>query len=159
MRRADRTPRQSRLIRPQRSSTSGYLALSVRPLQCTQRGMGLRAMMQAGVSMDEAIQVVTTTDQEQTAQAIAQDLVAQRLAACVHIGGPITSVYRWQGEVETAFEWTCAIKTLRRLYPAVESRIRQLHNYEVPEIVVLPLVDGSPDYLTWLRAQVRESSS
>lgn len=104
--------------------------------------------------MDDAIQVLTTTGDQQSAATMARDLVGSRLAACVHIGGPMTSVYRWQGQVETATEWTCAIKTVRRLYAAVESRIRQLHNYKEPEIVVLDLVDGSPTYLAWLRAQV-----
>ena len=106
--------------------------------------------------MDEVIQVVTTTDNQPLAQAIAQDLVESRLAACVQVGGPVTSVYRWQGRVETATEWTCTIKTVRDLYHVVESRIRRLHNYEVPEIVVLPLVDGSEAYLAWLRAQVTQ---
>jgi periplasmic divalent cation tolerance protein len=104
--------------------------------------------------MDDAIQVLTTTGDQQTAATIAQDLVGSRLAACVQIGGPLTSVYRWQGQVETATEWTCTVKTVRRLYTAVESRIRQLHSYEEPEIVVVDLVDGSPTYLAWLRAQV-----
>lgn len=113
-------------------------------------------MCRAGVAMDEAIQVVTTTDNQQIALAIARDLVENRLAACVQVGGPVTSVYRWEGQRETATEWTCAIKTVRDLYHAVESRIRQLHNYEVPEIVALPLIDGSETYLAWLREQVTE---
>ena len=104
--------------------------------------------------MDDVIQVVTTTDKQQIAQAIAESLVEQRLAACVQVSGPITSVYRWQGQLETATEWHCAIKTVRSLFAAVESQIRQLHNYAVPEIVVLPLIDGSASYLAWLRAQV-----
>jgi periplasmic divalent cation tolerance protein len=104
--------------------------------------------------MDEAIQVLTTTDNQQAAMTIAQDLVGSRLAACVQISGPVTSVYRWQGQIETATEWACAIKTVRGLYPAVESRIRQLHNYEEPEIVALDLIAGSQTYLAWLREQV-----
>jgi periplasmic divalent cation tolerance protein len=104
--------------------------------------------------MDDVIQIQTTTGDQQTAATIARDLVENRLAACVQMGGPITSVYRWQGQVETATEWTCVIKTARRLYAAVESRLRQLHSYAEPEIVVVDLVDGSPTYLAWLRAQV-----
>ena len=104
--------------------------------------------------MDDAIQVLTTTDNRPLAVTMAQDLVGSRLAACVQISGPVTSVYRWQGRMETAEEWTCTIKTVRRLYPAVESRIRQLHSYEEPEIVVLDLIAGSPTYLAWLREQV-----
>ena len=104
--------------------------------------------------MDDGIQVLTTTDNQQAAMTIAQDLVGSRLAACVQISGPLTSVYRWQGQIETATEWACTIKTVRRLYPAVESRIRQLHTYEEPEIVVLDLIAGSQTYLAWLREQV-----
>ncbi len=66
----------------------------------------------------------------------------------------MTSVYRWEGQIETATEWTCTIKTVGDLYRVVESRIRQLHTYQVPEIVALPLVDGSADYLAWLRQEV-----
>ncbi|NLX55214.1 MAG: divalent-cation tolerance protein CutA [Planctomycetaceae bacterium] len=104
--------------------------------------------------MDEPIQVLTTTGDQDTALTIARELVEQRLAACVQVGGPLTSVYRWQGQVETATEWTCAIKTVRRLYAQVESRVRQLHPYEEPEIVVVDLDGGSATYLAWLRAQV-----
>ncbi len=104
--------------------------------------------------MDDGIQVLTTTDNQQAAMTIAQDLVESRLAACVQISGPLTSVYRWQGQIETATEWACTIKTVRRLYSAVESRIRQLHSYEEPEIVVLDLIAGSQTYLAWLREQV-----
>jgi periplasmic divalent cation tolerance protein len=109
--------------------------------------------------MPDAVQVITTTDSQQTALAIAQDLVDSQLAACVQVGGPVHSVYRWQGQIETATEWTCTIKTVRSLFSAVAARIRQLHNYEVPEVLLVPVTDGSPDYLTWLRAQVHESDA
>jgi periplasmic divalent cation tolerance protein len=108
--------------------------------------------------MDDVIQILTTTGDQQTATTIARDLVENRLAACVQMGGPITSVYRWQERVETATEWTCLIKTVRSRYAAVESRVRQLHSYAEPEIVVVDLVDGSPTYLAWLRAQVTVAS-
>ncbi len=69
--------------------------------------------------MENAIQIITTTDSKAAAERIARELVEQRLAACVQIGGPITSVYRWQGKMETAEEWTCTIKTVR---PSVRGR-------------------------------------
>ena len=105
--------------------------------------------------MDIPIQVQTTTHDKASAETIANALVQDRLAACVHIGGPITSVYRWQGALETAQEWICTIKTVHRLYPEIAARIRQLHTYEEPEIVVTRLDDGSPGYLDWLVAQVK----
>lgn len=109
--------------------------------------------------MNDILQVQTTTDQRETAQKIAHDLVRDRLAACVQIGGPITSVYRWQGNVETASEWICTIKTTADLYPTVEQHIRQLHTYEEPEIVAVEIAKASPSYLDWLRNQLAAPKS
>lgn len=106
--------------------------------------------------MHNVIQVSTTTDRREVAEAIAAALVGERLAACVAIGGPVHSVYRWQGRVETAAEWTCTAKTVRHRYPAVEARIRTLHNYEEPEILVVEVTGGSASYLDWLRDQVAD---
>jgi periplasmic divalent cation tolerance protein len=106
--------------------------------------------------MNDVIQVRTTTDSRESAAAIAADLVHSRLAACVTIAGPVTSVYRWHGQVETAQEWTCTVKTVRRLYPAVESRIRVLHTYEEPEILMSDVTGGSATYLDWLCRQVAD---
>ncbi|MCU0960187.1 MAG: divalent-cation tolerance protein CutA [Pirellulaceae bacterium] len=107
--------------------------------------------------MRDVIQVSTTTDRREVAVAIADALLAQRLAACVAIGGPVQSVYRWQGRLETAQEWTCTAKTVRRLYAAVEACLRARHNYEEPEILVTDVTGGSRSYLDWLRAQVQEA--
>jgi periplasmic divalent cation tolerance protein len=104
--------------------------------------------------MSEAIQVSTTTATKEDAQRIAAALVERRLAACVQVGGPITSCYRWQGSVETADEWLCTIKTTRETYEQVERAIRQLHPYDEPEIIALPIVAGSAGYLQWLDRQV-----
>ena len=104
--------------------------------------------------MSEFLQVFTTIDNEAAARRIADVLVEKRLAACVQVVGPITSVYRWQGKVETATEWLCLIKTTREMYDGLEASIRALHSYEVPEIVAVPIVAGSRDYLDWLKGQV-----
>jgi periplasmic divalent cation tolerance protein len=104
--------------------------------------------------MSNPIQVVTTTAEQDQAKRIASALVQQRLAACVHVLGPITSTYRWQDKVETAQEWLCIAKTSRGRYEAVEEAIRQLHSYDVPEIVAVPIVAGSRSYLDWLMAEV-----
>jgi periplasmic divalent cation tolerance protein len=104
--------------------------------------------------MHEAIQVQTTTATKADAQRIAVALVEQRLAACVQVGGPITSCYRWQGAIETSDEWLCTAKTTRDAYPRVEQAIRGLHPYDEPEIIALPIVAGSAGYLAWLGAQV-----
>jgi periplasmic divalent cation tolerance protein len=100
-----------------------------------------------------AIQVVTTTDSEAVAARLARMLVERRLAACVQIVGPVTSVYRWQGRIEEAREWQCLIKTREDLFEAVAAALRAVHPYECPEIVALPIDAGDPAYLDWLRGE------
>lgn len=104
--------------------------------------------------MAECVQVLTTTGSEAEAEAIAAALVERRLAACVQVSGPIRSRYRWQGEIERAEEWQCAIKTAAARYPELEAAIRELHSYEEPEIVATPIVAGSPGYLAWIADSV-----
>ena len=96
------------------------------------------------------LQIVTTTASAEEARRIATALVERRLAACVQIVGPVESVYRWQGKIETANEWQCQIKTRQSKYTAVEAAIRELHTYEVPEILAIPINDASPAYRQWL---------
>lgn len=103
----------------------------------------------------EFILVSTTAPSRELAQRVAERLVADRLAACVHVAGPMGSVYRWQDRVEHAEEWACHAKTTRAAFDAVAAAIRAEHPYECPEIVATPLVTGSPQYLAWLDAQVK----
>lgn len=105
------------------------------------------------ISMTDAIQVLTTTPAKADAEKIARALLDQRLAGCVQIGGPITSCYRWEGKLETSEEWLCTIKTGRNLYDRVEAAIRELHPYQTPEILAVPVVAGSQNYLKWLVEQ------
>jgi periplasmic divalent cation tolerance protein len=100
------------------------------------------------------IQVITTTETKADAQAIARALVEKRLAGCVQIIGPITSTYWWQGEIETAEEWLCVIKTRVDLYEQLEAAIKKVHPYDVPEILAVPVVAGSEDYLAWLDSEL-----
>jgi periplasmic divalent cation tolerance protein len=99
------------------------------------------------------IQVVTTAQRKEDAETIARALVEERLAACVQIVGPITSVYRWQGAIETSEEWQCWAKSRAELYPRIEQSIRRLHPYEVPEILAMPVVAGTESYLAWLERE------
>src|SRR3954447_15542016 len=85
--------------------------------------------------MTDFLQIVTTASTREEADTIAQSLVAKRLAACVQVWGPVHSTYRWQDQLESGQEWACAIKTSKALYGAVERAIRELHSYEVPEIL------------------------
>jgi periplasmic divalent cation tolerance protein len=105
-------------------------------------------------NMSDAIQVQTTTATKADAERIAAALVEQRLAACVQIGGPIISRFRWREAVETSVEWLCTIKTTRAAYAQVEQAIRGLHPYDEPEIIAVPIVAGSAGYLAWLDEQV-----
>jgi periplasmic divalent cation tolerance protein len=100
--------------------------------------------------MGSYIQVITTTEKRQDADKIAGILVDRKLAGCAQILGPVTSIYRWKGQVETAEEWQCIIKSRHDLYGDIEKVIKSVHPYEVPEIIVVPLIAGSKDYLEWL---------
>lgn len=104
--------------------------------------------------MEGFIQVTTTTETKADAERIASELVEARLAACVQIVGPIKSIYRWKGKIETAGEWLCLIKSREEHYGAIERTIRALHPYETPEIVAVALTGGSRDYLDWLRGEL-----
>ena len=105
--------------------------------------------------MSAVMQIMTTTATLDDARRIARELVERRLAACVQIVGPIESIYRWEGQVETAQEWQCWIKTRGDLYAPIEQAIRELHPYEVPEILMM-VAEGSKTYLDWLH---RETTS
>ena len=100
--------------------------------------------------MKNFIQISTTTATKEEAQKIARHLVEQKLAACAQITGPIESTYRWKGKVETAEEWLCLIKTKENLFDQIEAAIKKLHSYETPEIIAVPIVKGSREYLKWL---------
>lgn len=103
--------------------------------------------------MDGVIVVLTNAPDEALAKKIGAALVEQKLAACVNILSACESVYRWQGKLETAREVPLMIKTTRARYAEVEAVIRALHVYEVPEIIVLPIENGLPAYLNWVRAE------
>ena len=100
--------------------------------------------------MTKFLQISTTTDSREKADTIASALVESRLAACVQVSGPITSVYRWQGEMEQSEEWLCTAKAKRERFSEVEALIRELHSYDCPEIVATAIAEASDDYLTWL---------
>jgi periplasmic divalent cation tolerance protein len=106
--------------------------------------------------MADYIQVFTTAGTKANAQVIADALVKQHLAGCVQIVGPITSTYRWQGKVETAEEWLCIVKSRGDLYKAVEQAIREMHPYEEPEILAVPVTEGSQSYLRWLDDNLKQ---
>ncbi len=98
----------------------------------------------------EGIIVFTTTDSREVADRIARGLVESGAAACVQIVPGVRSVYRWQGKVCEEGEWLLIIKSVAEKFEALRRRVRELHTYEVPEIVCVAIADGDPDYLKWL---------
>ncbi len=94
--------------------------------------------------------VLTTTGSREEAGRIAEALVQRRLAACVNLVGPITSVYRWQEKVEKAEEFLLLIKTNAESFPDVRDAIEDMHSYELPECIALAIEAGGAEYLDWI---------
>lgn len=99
--------------------------------------------------------MISTLPDQASAEKLAHDLIAAKLAACVTILGAATSVYRWQEKIETATEVPVWIKTTAARYAELERAIRAAHPYELPEIIVVPLTVGLPDYLAWVAAETQ----
>jgi periplasmic divalent cation tolerance protein len=98
----------------------------------------------------DKIVVLCNCSSADEAAAVARHLVDERLAACVNILPGVRSVYRWQGAVEEASEWTLLIKTRRHLFEALRHAVQKKHSYSLPELIAVPVVDGSSTYLDWI---------
>jgi periplasmic divalent cation tolerance protein len=98
----------------------------------------------------EYVVVLTTLPSDADGKSFARALVEERLAACVNLLAPMESVYRWEGKVETETERQVIVKTSRERLAALWDRVRELHPYEVPEFLVLPIADGNEAYLRWI---------
>ncbi|MCL5742517.1 MAG: divalent-cation tolerance protein CutA [Acidobacteria bacterium] len=105
--------------------------------------------------MTDKIVVLSTCGSAEEAEKIARGLVESRLAACVNVVPGLRSVYRWQGAVESASECLLLIKSSRGLLESLRAELEKLHSYEVPEILALPVVAGSANYLNWLEGELR----
>ncbi|MFJ9677011.1 divalent-cation tolerance protein CutA [Streptomyces sp. NPDC101194] len=103
--------------------------------------------------------VLTTTDSEEKAHALAQGAVEARLAACVQISAPVTSVYRWQNAIETTEEWQLLLKTTAERYDELEAHLLAAHDYGTPEVVAVPVVRGSARYLDWVSSETAPDAS
>ena len=106
--------------------------------------------------MTSCVILTTTTGDHAVAERIAVELVDRRLVACVQISGPVRSVYRWQGKVEFADEFVIDCKTTSEQAEAVKQAITELHPYDLPEIIVVPITGGSGPYLEWVAEMTEE---
>lgn len=104
--------------------------------------------------MNKFIVVYVTVGSSDEGDRLAQVLVEERLAACVNRIRPVHSIYRWQGQVERSEEELLIVKTKRDLFDRLRQRVQALHSYSVPEIIALPILEGSEDYLKWLEEQL-----
>jgi periplasmic divalent cation tolerance protein len=106
------------------------------------------------VSEKDAIVVLVTAGSAEEAVKIARSVVEERLAACVNIVPGVRSIYRWEGKVTEDAEWLLVMKTSRARFAALEARIRELHSYQVPEVMAFDVATGSRPYLDWLLGSV-----
>ena len=104
--------------------------------------------------MTDKIVVLSTCSSAEEAHKVAQGLVEARLAACVNVLTGARSFYRWKGAIAEDTEWLLVIKSSRARFDALRATLEKLHSYEVPEVVALPIVDGSKNYLLWLEGEL-----
>lgn len=100
--------------------------------------------------MDEIVVLITASNEDEGVR-IAKALVEARIAGCVNIVRDIRSIYIWQGKIEDEKEVLMVVKTRRHLFNVLKEKVKNLHSYTVPEIIALPITDGSEDYLKWLK--------
>ncbi len=106
----------------------------------------------------DTVVVITTVNDRDTADRLSANAVAVRLAACAQVVGPVSSTYRWKGDVESAVEHQVHFKTAADRADALVEHLLAAHPYEVPEVVVTPVLGGNPAYLAWIVEETRTSA-
>jgi periplasmic divalent cation tolerance protein len=99
--------------------------------------------------MNEIVIFITSGSKEE-AKKLARVLVEEKLAACVNILSGVESLYWWKGKIESSKEWMLVVKTQGKMVNKVVKRVKEIHSYEVPEVIALPIVEGNKDYLQWI---------
>ena len=107
--------------------------------------------------MTDKVVVLITAASRRECKKIAKHLIEAKLAACVNITQGIESVYRWEGKIANAREFLMLIKTTRELFEEIKHAVAQIHSYHTPEIICLPIIDGSRNYLQWVADSVKPS--
>ncbi len=107
----------------------------------------------------QLILVRTTSSDVAVLKKIGRQLVLEKLAACAQVSGPMESQFYWEGKIDKVEEWSCSIKTTSEAWQRVQQTILDMHNYDTPEIVVVPIIDGSESYLNWVRENVDTGNS
>jgi periplasmic divalent cation tolerance protein len=105
--------------------------------------------------MTDKIVVLSTCASAEEAERLARRVIDDRLAACVNVLSPVRSFYRWKGEIEDSAEWLLIIKTTRDKFDALRAALESAHTYEVPEVIAIPIVEGSPNYLSWIERELQ----
>jgi periplasmic divalent cation tolerance protein len=108
-----------------------------------------------GGAVTDKVVIVVTAASRRECRKIARHLVDKKLAACVNITQPIESVYRWEGKIADEKEYLMLVKSTRELFPEIKLEISGLHSYQTPEIICLPIIEGSRDYLQWISDSVK----
>ena len=108
--------------------------------------------------MQSFIQIQTTCDDRQVLEAIAQELVGRQLAACVQISSPVTSFFRWENKVDNSQEYVCVIKTRAELFDQVTALICELHSYDLPQVIALPIVLATEEFANWMSSEMETPS-
>ena len=104
--------------------------------------------------MTDKIVVLSTASTAAEAEAIARRLVEERLAACVNVVTGVRSFYRWKGKIEKSPEWLLVIKSSRGRFEELRAALEKLHSYDVPEVIALPVVEGTKNYLNWMEGEL-----
>ncbi len=104
--------------------------------------------------MTDKIVVLSTASSAAEAETIARQLVDERLAACVNVVTGVRSFYRWKGKIEKSPEWLLVIKSSRGRFEELRAALEKLHSYDVPEVIALPVVEGTKNYLNWMEGEL-----
>ena len=108
--------------------------------------------------MSSYIVVIMTTSNREEAAKIVRSLLKEKLIACANIMGPVSSLFWWEEKIDETSEFLVFMKTHKNLFQKLSEMVREIHSYEVPEILALPIIKGSPPYLDWLKASLQSVS-